>query len=49
MSQEQENNASDKTASEMRQGDKVGGVRYVLAISLASALILLFIVMAVVG
>ena len=49
MSKEHEDDLSDMTTSEIRQGDKVGGVRYVLAISLVSALVLLFVVMAVMG
>ncbi len=49
MSQEHKDDLSDKTTSEIRGGDKVGGVRYVLAISLVSALVLLFVVMGVLG
>ena len=49
MSQDPHNEVSDKTSSEIRQGDKTGGVRFVLAISLVSALVLLFVVMAVIG
>lgn len=49
MSQDLKDHAGEKTPSEIRQGEKGHGVRYVLVISLVGALVLLFVVMAVLG
>jgi hypothetical protein len=49
MSQDPIDHAGEKTSSEIRQGDKGHGVRYVLVISLVGALVLLFVVIGVLG